>query len=57
VKLDQEVYDEIVRRLLSLRDAMAELSAAYEDPAAQRPVRVADQWRGFGGTGRFPQGK
>jgi peptidoglycan/xylan/chitin deacetylase (PgdA/CDA1 family) len=23
--------------------------------AAQRPVREADQWRGFGGTGRFPQ--
>jgi hypothetical protein len=36
VKLDQEVYDEIVRRLLSLRDAMAELSAAYEDPTAKQ---------------------
>jgi 2-polyprenyl-3-methyl-5-hydroxy-6-metoxy-1,4-benzoquinol methylase len=24
-------------------------------PAAKRPVRDADQWRGFGGTGRFPQ--
>ncbi len=25
------------------------------DPAAKRPVREADQWRGSGGTGRFPQ--
>jgi ADP-ribose pyrophosphatase YjhB (NUDIX family) len=24
-------------------------------PAAQRPVREADHWRGTGGTGRFPQ--
>ena len=24
-------------------------------PAAQRPVREADRWRGPGGTGRFPQ--
>ena len=23
--------------------------------AAQRPVRTADRWRGFGGTGRFPR--
>ena len=25
------------------------------DPAAKPPVREADQWRGSGGTGRFPQ--
>jgi 8-oxo-dGTP diphosphatase len=25
-------------------------------PAAQRPVREADRWRGSGGTGRFPPG-
>src|SRR5262245_28717575 len=25
------------------------------DPAGERPVREADQWRGSGGTGRFPQ--
>jgi hypothetical protein len=24
-------------------------------PAAKRPVREADQWKGSGGTGRFPQ--
>ena len=24
-------------------------------PAAKPPVREADQWRGPGGTGRFPQ--
>jgi cation diffusion facilitator family transporter len=27
----------------------------HTEPAAQRPVREADQWRGSGGTGRFPQ--
>jgi len=27
----------------------------HELPAAQRPVREADLWRGSGGTGRFPQ--
>jgi hypothetical protein len=24
------------------------------EPGAKRLVRGADQWRGFGGTGRFP---
>jgi len=28
---------------------------APRPPAAQPPVREADQWRGSGGTGRFPQ--
>jgi hypothetical protein len=36
MKLDQEVYDEIVRRLLSLRQLSAELSDAYEDPVAKQ---------------------
>jgi hypothetical protein len=36
VKLDQEVYDEIVRRLLSLRQLSAELSEAYDEPIAKR---------------------
>jgi hypothetical protein len=36
VKLDQEVYDEIVRRLLSLRQLTAELSDAYDDPVAKQ---------------------
>jgi hypothetical protein len=26
-----------------------------EEEAAKPPVREADQWRGSGGTGRFPQ--
>ena len=36
MKLDQEVYDEIVRRLLSLRQLAAELSDAYDDPVAKQ---------------------
>jgi hypothetical protein len=36
MKLDQEVYDEIVRRLLSLRQLSAELSDAYDDPVAKQ---------------------
>jgi hypothetical protein len=35
VKLDQEVYDEIVRRLVSLRQLTADLSDAYEDQIAK----------------------
>jgi hypothetical protein len=31
------------------------LLAVLALPAAKRPVREADQWRGSGGTGRFPQ--
>jgi hypothetical protein len=31
VKLDQEDYDEIVRRLVSLRDVTDELGDAYDD--------------------------
>jgi hypothetical protein len=36
VKLDAEVYEEIVRRLVSLRMVTAELSDAYEDPVAKK---------------------
>ena len=36
MKLDQEVYDEIVRRLLSLRQLTAELGDAYDDPVAKQ---------------------
>jgi hypothetical protein len=36
VKLDPEAYDEIVRRLLSLRQLTAELSDAYDDPVMQK---------------------
>jgi hypothetical protein len=28
-----------------------------QEPAAKPPVREADQWKGSGGTGRFPQQK
>ncbi|HLG09953.1 MAG TPA: hypothetical protein VI409_14895, partial [Gaiellaceae bacterium] len=35
--------------------ALAIQGAELFDPAAQPPVSAtADQWRGFGGTGRFP---
>ena len=34
----------------SLRDV-----AGDSPPAAERPVRAADQWKGSGGTGSFPQ--
>jgi hypothetical protein len=36
VKLDHEVYDEVVRRLLRLRQLAAELSDAYDDPVAKQ---------------------
>jgi hypothetical protein len=35
VNLEPDAYEEIVRRLVSLREAMAELSAAYDDPVAK----------------------
>jgi len=31
------------------------VSRGNRHPAAKPPVREADQWRGFGGTGRFPR--
>jgi hypothetical protein len=34
--LDQEIYAEIVGRLVTLRDAIAELAAAYDDPVAKQ---------------------
>jgi hypothetical protein len=34
---------------------MTEHIYAHEHPAVKPPVRAADQWRGFGGTGRFPR--
>jgi hypothetical protein len=36
VKLDQEAYEEIVSRLLSLRQITGELSDAYDDPVAKQ---------------------
>jgi hypothetical protein len=36
MKLDQEAYDEIVRRLLSLRELSAELAEAYDDPVTRK---------------------
>jgi hypothetical protein len=35
VNLEPDAYEEIVRRLVSLREAIAELSAAYDDPVAK----------------------
>jgi hypothetical protein len=35
VNLEPDAYEEIVRRLVTLREAMAELSAAYDDPVAK----------------------
>jgi len=35
VNLEVDAYEEIVRRLVSLRDALADLSAAYDDPVAK----------------------
>jgi hypothetical protein len=35
VILESAAYEEIVRRLTSLRDAMADLADAYEDPVAK----------------------
>ena len=34
--LEQEAYEEIVRRLVSLRVLAAELAEAYEDPVARK---------------------
>jgi hypothetical protein len=36
VKLDQAIYDEIVRRLISLRKLSVELAEAYEDPVSKK---------------------
>jgi MoxR-like ATPase len=36
-------------------DVVRESLDTVPTPAAQRPVREADRWRGSGGTGRFPQ--
>jgi hypothetical protein len=36
VILEQEAYDEIVRRLVRLRELTAELSVAYDDPVAKK---------------------
>jgi hypothetical protein len=35
VNLEPDAYEDIVRRLVSLREAIAELSAAYDDPVAK----------------------
>jgi hypothetical protein len=35
VSLEPDAYEEIVRRLTSLRDSLAELAAAYDDPVAK----------------------
>ena len=36
MRLEQDEYDEIVRRLVSLRELAAELSKAYDDPVSKR---------------------
>jgi hypothetical protein len=35
VNLEPEAYEEIVRRLVALRDAVGELTEAYDDPVAK----------------------
>jgi hypothetical protein len=35
VNLEPDAYEEIVRRLVVLREAVAELSEAYDDPVAK----------------------
>ena len=34
--LEQEAYDEVVRRLVSLRMLATELAEAYDDPVARK---------------------
>jgi hypothetical protein len=34
--LEPDVHAEIVRRLVSLRESIAELAAAYDDPVAKK---------------------
>jgi hypothetical protein len=36
VNLEPEAYDEIVRRLVRLRELAAELAEAYDDPVAKK---------------------
>ena len=36
MNLEQEAYDEIVRRLVRLRELAAELAEAYDDPVAKK---------------------
>ena len=39
MNLEPEAYDEIVRRLVSLRELAAELAEAYDDPVAEEGRR------------------
>jgi hypothetical protein len=49
-------FDEPASWLVLARDlVLLAVLAVLVWPAAKRPVRGADQWRGSGGTGRFPQ--
>ena len=36
MNLEPEAYEEVVRRLLSLRELAAELAEAYDDPVARK---------------------
>ena len=36
MKLEPDAYEEIVRRLVALRDTVGDLSDAYDDPVAKR---------------------
>ena len=36
MNLEQEAYEEVVHRLVRLRDTVAELSEAYDDPVAKQ---------------------
>ena len=42
MKLEPDAYEEVIRRLVALRDAVGELSDAYEDPV---PKHGADEMR------------
>jgi drug/metabolite transporter (DMT)-like permease len=42
-------------KLFGIVCALVGVFLAAREPAAERPVREADRWRGFGGTGRFPR--
>ena len=49
---DGALYRVVGRREVRIEAAPGGVSV---EPAAQPPVREADQWKGSGGTGRFPQ--
>ncbi len=53
--LKPELWVQRVRAEDVVRERLESVPAPSAEPEAERTVRAADQWRGAGGTGRFPR--